>query len=346
MPTSKQLPASVRYLKARLKVLERPMVWGSASVLLLAIVLLAEYWSAPERFVGLGDRQPSLEETESSEALPQLAPLDPLSSVDDPLIDPLSELSPEQLSQLSPETASNLEALNSPSLPPLAPSSLPPSATNQFTNPPTPSSAAPQSNSDQSALDIPNAPPLPGLTDTPLLSGFSSGFSSAPETNADAATPQNEISNPLQTAIEQQRTPTSQATPAPTNSFSNNYSTPNYSTPPTTSSEESGGFSSSSPSEQFYTTPQPLPGQPSLNQTTPPPQYVPQTSPYPGTTGYTQPPAFRTPTPPTPNSTQSLSPIRSVSPSPQSDVSTPFSVPRTAPGQFIGGGEINTFSNP
>jgi hypothetical protein len=108
--------------------------------------------------------------------------------------------------------------------------------------------------------------------------------------------------------------------------------------------------------------------------------YVPQTSPAAGTTGYTVPPAFRTTTntsgfgaapssavpiapaqpapaaygnPPSYDASGSTSDYRSPRPSfstPSDSAAqsqpAPFSVPRTPPGRYIGGGQINTFSNP
>ncbi|NJN87449.1 MAG: hypothetical protein HC881_15515, partial [Leptolyngbyaceae cyanobacterium SL_7_1] len=39
---------SVRYLKARLRILKRPAVWGSATLMLLILVGFAEYWNQSE----------------------------------------------------------------------------------------------------------------------------------------------------------------------------------------------------------------------------------------------------------------------------------------------------------
>jgi hypothetical protein len=113
-------------------------------------------------------------------------------------------------------------------------------------------------------------------------------------------------------------------------------------------------------------------------------QFTPQLSPFPGTTGYTLPPTLRTSTPDvSPSSSSSnLQPIPgqitpqaapavpgqfytngrssypdtghstaypnaqpSLAPSSQ-PIPSPFSVPRSVPGRSIGGGQINTFSNP
>lgn len=119
--------------------------------------------------------------------------------------------------------------------------------------------------------------------------------------------------------------------------------------------------------------PQPLPGSPLRDQTLLQPQFVPQTSPSPGTTGYTLPPSLRLNTTslgvdwhpdrswqlpqhplrtvPSPRviPSPSLDRTRSDRPLPQGQdnlIPAPFSVPFAAPGQSIGGGQIHTFSNP
>lgn len=62
MPLPNQSSNSLRYLKARLRILKRPMVWGSASALILAVLLFAEYWNHSDWFslpVADGDRSSS-----------------------------------------------------------------------------------------------------------------------------------------------------------------------------------------------------------------------------------------------------------------------------------------------
>jgi hypothetical protein len=62
MPLPNQSSNSLRYLKARLRILKRPMVWGSASALILAVLLFAEYWNHSDWFslpAANGDRSSS-----------------------------------------------------------------------------------------------------------------------------------------------------------------------------------------------------------------------------------------------------------------------------------------------
>jgi hypothetical protein len=74
MPFRNKLPIPLRYLKARMYFLTRPMFWGASFVLLLATLFIAEYWNHPERFrVGVSSSDGSSEEAAaqgSSEALP------------------------------------------------------------------------------------------------------------------------------------------------------------------------------------------------------------------------------------------------------------------------------------
>jgi hypothetical protein len=135
-------------------------------------------------------------------------------------------------------------------------------------------------------------------------------------------------------------------------------------------------------SETEGSTGQNFPGQPdSSPQRLPSPQFSPQISPSPGTTGYTLPLTLQTPTPsvrpssfninlqpipgqitpqinpaapgqfydegqPSHSTGQPNYPKVQPSSAPSSLVPAPFSVPRAAPGRSIGGGQINTFSNP
>lgn len=50
MPFSKQLPAPVSHLKARLRAFKRPMVWGPSIILLLIVFFTVEYWLNPQWF--------------------------------------------------------------------------------------------------------------------------------------------------------------------------------------------------------------------------------------------------------------------------------------------------------
>lgn len=55
MASHNQLPAPVRYLRARLRALKRPMAWGPATVLALIGLFTWEYWFHPELFRATND---------------------------------------------------------------------------------------------------------------------------------------------------------------------------------------------------------------------------------------------------------------------------------------------------
>lgn len=370
---SRSLPASIRYLKARLTVLKRPSVWGSASLLLVALFVLSEYWSQPDRFIDVGgDRGDNRLAPEATPPSPQLSPLDPFSSVDDPApasadrssdrVEQLTEPFAEQ--ENNPLTAQDeLDVLNTLLLNPLAVPSL--------------AVASPSRNSSSFTPILPSTPPDDRslLNQASMDAGRTSGVR---RSFNESASPQrahssSENPSPIQSALDRQAglerstsessdpalSPTSGAAPTPDIGDPNPISTPlNLPRP--------------------YVL-QPLPGQPSLGQTFPQPVYVPQTSPAPGTTGYTLPPAFRSPVPEaaqqtidlsgnavTPGTSPISSPSRSGIQPPSIALPTtvqperfgtaqpqfvqpqpaPFSIPRSAPGSTIGGGQINTFSNP
>lgn len=46
----RQSSAAVRILKAKLKLLKRPTVWGAGIVLFLPLLFLADYWLNPQQF--------------------------------------------------------------------------------------------------------------------------------------------------------------------------------------------------------------------------------------------------------------------------------------------------------
>ena len=62
MPSHKPVPASIRYVKARLKSLMRPAVWGSSAVLLLMILFGWEYFTHPEWLKAINNDQESGDE--------------------------------------------------------------------------------------------------------------------------------------------------------------------------------------------------------------------------------------------------------------------------------------------
>lgn len=380
---SKQLPASIRYLKARLQILQRPAVWVSASVLLVAIVFLAETWKHPERFAAPNPpssnrlTSDSESDSESAEAPVRPAPLDPFSSVEENLFGTAAQNSEAQPSPFSAEdfaNSSQSDRLPSPLLLP-RPSTSRSSSSSSVPDP----FASVRPDPDSASRSLPNSG-SEGNTTNPYSS---SGTASSLQNPFSADNPSDEPSgtNPLQSAIDRSRSPASaQSSPSPSsfNSFSPDANStgmtesPELQTPAAPLPGQGSGQSS-------FVQPQPLPGQPSYGQTQPQPQFIPQTSPAPGTTGYTMPPAFRTnantpagpsfgnynnpynnnsynnnpsgvPSTVSPSTTQPATTSPTVQPQvsqPQPQASpAPFSIPRAVPGRSIGGGQINTFSNP
>lgn len=368
---SKQLPASIRSLRAQLRVLQRPSVWASAAVLLGTIVLLQETWKHPERFAT--PDQPSVSGFSASdlgdaEAPTRPAPLDPLSSVEEPQFGSAQGTRELPSSSSGLTDANGADRLPSPLLLPNRPSarsSSSPSIPDPFASIRTNSSAAGSNSGSSTGIGTPRS----------FSSGSDNGSQSSfvPENSSGDQSDNALGSTSLDSATDRSSTqsqPTLSTLPGLSSPDPNttgiNESTTSQ-TPPTSS------VPTSSIGQPTFTQPQPIPGQPSYGQTQPQPQFLPQTSPAPGTTGYTMPPAFRTndntsagrsfgnysnsygnnssnsssgvPSTVSPSTTQPGTANPTVQPQAQPQAA-PFSIPRAVPGQSIGGGEINTFSNP
>jgi hypothetical protein len=347
-------------------------VWGSAALLLVALFVLVEYWSQPDRFRGLNSV------SAEGEASP-LAPLDPLSSVDDPVGDDsvsddanvsakFAELDtfsqPTDLQSTTSEFAVG-DAILSPTHELIALDSAVNNvlATVRLGSPSVSSNAL-------SSFSFPAS----GLAVSEIQrSSEVRSYGRSPH-NPRTTEPESNLAsqatlNPLQSALDRQarsREPmasSSASNPVETepNSLSNLLSA-------TTGSVRDESNSISTPLQLNRTySPQPLPGQPSTQQTFPPPVYLPQMAPAPGTTGYTLPTTlmpsdgaarstqtiqptqnplqFQPLPPPLPSTIQSETFGTVVQPSFQSEP-IPFSIPRTPPNRTMGGGQINTFSNP
>jgi hypothetical protein len=386
MPAHKQPPASLRYLKARLlQITGRPKVWGSAAVLLLAVVFLAEYWNQPTRFVGNGGDRSTLPAPGDSDTSLGTPAVPGTSSLNDgsgsnalgslssnPKLDPLTQL---------PDVNSSGSNSSDRLIPGLL-GSVPPSANGNSTQGQNPFGTANSSTTQGSSTATPNRFSSFGSTDSTVLPGSTTSiFSNSGSSTTGSSTTTPTATSPLQSALD--RTTTSATSTGQSSSLTSPLSSDmtqperdqllrrTQLTQPTTSATTGSSYSNT------------IPG---LQQ----PQYYPQTSPSPGTTGYTLPPAFRTPanTPgtsgfsnfsrpqpvpgfqtspqvtPGTSSTQGFNQSSSY-PRPGSGVSSysptgyqagqtqptqvrpnPFSVPRAVPGRYIGNGQINTFSNP
>ncbi|MCU0525150.1 MAG: hypothetical protein MUF72_10025 [Elainella sp. Prado103] len=374
----RQSSAAARIFKAKLQLLKRPMVWGAGLVLFLPLLFLADYWLHPERFLSRPlsanpPVNPELEETatatigdpDSGEVTdpsslletpnPTLEPepdsfllqtdlLDSLLAV--PILDKNANRSAQAKSEA--QVITGQEVTVDAAVP--APSSL-------FSSPSLFSLTQPSA----------SASPLPGSPGSALSS------------SATPASQPTRSTNPLQSALDRSRQgqtaepSSSTATPPTVNPTDSNFTAANS----TDANLANPNASNASAIPNLYGQATPQSGNPPQSFTDPRlgssrlnyPLYVPRTSPNPGTTGYTLPPALRSPTnsanpaftqiapaiqpqplpgyrSPTTNSIQPSYPLPAYTlPSPQVQAS-PFSVPRMPPGQHIGGGEINTFSNP
>lgn len=369
MPQLDQLPISVRYLKARLRILKRPDVWGSTALMLLVLLGFAEYWQQSEQANGLNqERQTgaaSLEELPraGTTAIPSEADSAIAADIDTlPLLLDEFDFSADATPSLPP-TATPDEAADR-SLPTLSATTplttrSPQSAGTDSLLPATPTNAFRD-------LNLPNVDLLPGVT-----SGLSIGEQSPTRTaSIEQSTPATTTSliNPLQTAIQRLGIqPEAVVDPQPIDSNQTS-TTPQLPgalaeiaspLPPLVrpNGVQPGGLSSPPLGSTGYTLPPSLrsapaqPAQPNRSYAdsfnTQPiqiaPQLVPPTIPLqPQPSGQYAIPSYGTGQGATsPSYSIDRSPIETLQPAP-----APFSVPNTVPGRYIGNGEFNTFSNP
>lgn len=366
MPSVKLLPDSVRYLKARFTILKRPTVWISGSLFIAAVVLLAEYWFESQQFATnhRTDRPiatPIATDLLESDAESVLTPLDPYSSVDDLTVEDIAALADAEspIANLrKTETdllKDNLTWLDAPAdleallLNPLFAST----------------SVHSRLVSSKTELVIPQWND-PSFSEALRSTGLSADVAKRVEPSQSAVigsvvtfnrpTASASSFNSLQAAIERHKLADAQENNAvddaaqlsasPSQRVNSTISTTGDRTAPATAPLS---WTQSTNAVQ----PQPLPGQPASLQTQPYPQFLPQTSPAPGTTGYTLPPALRTPIGFGSINRQSredrpsaVQPAQSGLNAVPSEASLPFSIPRAVPGRSMGGGAINTFSNP
>jgi hypothetical protein len=363
MPVFKQTPASIRYLKARLSILKRPTFWAATSGLVLSVFLVGEYLSNPQQYTGSDD-------PEAATIPPNQNPLGALPPQTTPASNSeIYEALPE-LSNIPTQTSSDPESAGSAGdrSPLLQEFLLGRSALAQ--------KAKPGRSSQTSLFSTPSSTGTrrdrPAETKLPSLypPASPSPFPSSIERNTTVgSTP----INPLQSALDRYSPTRSQPQASPNRSFSSSNSFGN-----------SAGLGAADPASPSNTNPLSQPEAPralpssqfSSPQFSSSP-YTPQISPSPGTTGYTLPPTLRTPS--APSSSNNFQPIPGQitpsvapavpgqsqpsdsgqidysdslplpTPSPQSappNPTSPYSVPRPVPGRSIGGGQINTFSNP
>jgi len=365
MPTSKQSPVSISYLKARLNILKRPTFWAAASGLFLSVFLLGEYLANPQQYTGGNDLDVSTNP-------PHQNPLSNLPAQNAPasnseIFETLPDLSTVATSTPSGSRSPKGDVSESPLLQEflLGRSST---ASPKDKSRRSPSSSFSTSSSSETRRDRPSENRLPSLysSGSPLSGLPSPALSSAAANRSTAPLNGSTAINPLQSALDRYASSGGQSQSPSSFSQSSAESSLQESRLPAT--EDSLRQNLLEPQES---SPQGLSS-----------QFTPQLSPFPGTTGYTLPPTLRTSTPASPSSSSSnFQPIpgqitpqvapavpgqsygydqssyptgrTTAYPSGQPSLApvsqpmpSPFSVPRAVPGRSIGGGQINTFSNP
>lgn len=358
--------SSIRNLKAKLQILRRPGFWGSAILLALPLIFLFDYWNNPEKFSFKSD-QPLPDSTTGADTNSEFPAISDASTVLDIPVPP-TEGTPTDLDTPLRQT-DFLSALLSNSLSAERKSTEDKSASRSTLRSSSQSQQAPKINFSNAFAPLSSVSEQSGLTTT---------TSSTNQTSATAPV------NPLQSALDRNAGVNQTDSGNPLESQTTGQTQSTAQTAGTTPVSPYGIPSAASTNRSTFS--QPSGFQP----------YIPQTSPAPGTTGYTLPPAFRTttntptgsfylnpstgygvpavpqavpqiaptvPTQPIPGSYGSYSSPYGTTPgyssavpaypmptytNPQSSQAAPapFSIPRNPPGQYIGGGEINTFSNP
>lgn len=287
MPFSKRFPTSWRYLKARLRILKRPMVWGSLAMMLLVLGVFAEYWRrSDELFLLGGDRSPSETGVASLDDLSETGRYRNLPSQDDSAIGADIDTLPLLLEDFSSPTPEESEPLVDPSV---DPSLLP-----LLAEPLQAEVDSETGEGEAEPLDVP-APP-----ERTILAPF--GSSRSPQSQGDRRSfnldlPQLNVLSPAQTGTSGSGQPGTQPTLSPSSGSPLQFALERYSSP-APSSAMPGVATPTSPTlnPSLGETPT-QPAQPSTPAIPSPPgttgQLPPLTSPPMGTTGYSLPPSFR-----------------------------------------------------
>jgi len=376
-------PASWRYLKARLQVLARPSVWASGVGLVVLLVSVWQYWTHPE---WLNAKEPTPEsnipEEERSLSPEDLAAIG--ADIDSsPVLK--AELGTEEIpladSLPNPKTAPKSEGLlqdllnrqektKADSTNSLIENSSQPNPKNPFA-PTAPSLLATSLARDSNLLGIQSSKSdsslASGITPSPVqssnwlypLNSNQNGIdapvsplqqalnqvtrSNSTSGTATTQTPAKALNQPLSTAKSQEITPTPSSSnnynlALPTNqtTLSNPYSTGNYTyltQPSSPSSAPSTTPANSSNAYTYLTQPLLQPNVPTAASVTP------------ITSSSVSSPIVQ-------SSTQNLGFNNSGLPANTANTQSSqlnqqnFSAPRPIPGRYIGGGQINTFSNP
>ncbi|WP_190552230.1 hypothetical protein [Trichocoleus sp. FACHB-591] len=377
MPFSKQLPAPVSHLKARLRALKQPMVWGPGIILMLIVLFTLEYWLHPEWFENTqsatnveGGFNPAVSSEDGAigadiDSLPLLlnqlnsAPADQAQNKQEGGKDKVAtkpSLFSELLKPKNPATTQNGNSTPSNSL------SAPGSATSPLlsSNGGLPSQPGDGATPGFTGL---NAPGLPTTAPSALLAPPKA--STIPSLNLPntSSTPASAPVSALQTAIEQaqlQKNAAGGSTSSSTTRLDNNSTAPSSTQPYAQPNAIAPGFSngginysstpgvsSAPPSNSFNYLTQPQPDSSLPSGIAPVVPDAPAIAPVVPSTNSN------------PNFGQSsfsgsqnnngfnnsgFSGNAGIQPSQLNQ--QPFSTPRRVPGRNIGGGQINTFSNP
>ncbi len=388
MSSSKQVPASIRYLKARLRTFARPAFWGSAIALAMMVLGVWEYWVHPEWLNSLVDGETENGQVDSADNPSDDPNLSQESSAIGADIDNLPALMQEFNRGTNQGAGKNgKEKAQEPT--------QPEGLFEQLTRSPATASNTESTAQPQAIAGIPKAPQNlnnPFLISTPDL--LNTGLNAGPQpntgaflglipTNQQGANPTTATStpnlgfgvpnltnqnqnalpvSPLQQALNQnsakqaanasppantsQQTLTNstsagQMAPPPPRALTN---TTGYSTPPTTTSNATQG--SSTPNSYTYLT-QPQAQPPVVAPAVPvTPQIAPPVAPI-TTSNYGQYPSGAASQSSGFNTNSGFGSNIGNSGSQPGQLSQPnFTAPRRVPGRYIGGGQINTFSNP
>lgn len=370
MSTPNQSPAYLRYLKARLKPFGRPAFWASAMGLLLMLLFAWEYWNNPEEFSFNGAKKIAALTNQSDEPKLSSDELAAISADIDSSSVLLSEVDPNTALPLAslPNQASqnqNSEGLFSQILRQQAEANTKQEQKSP-TQTPTPQQRQPSTNPfATSAQELLNTGLFSGgylaTSFNPTSSQQSSslttestpnsalGFNSLNSSNTNrGAVPLSALENALNratptnyptTATGMQNSANVQNQPLPTSTYSGQttYSPgavpgpTGYNASQTTPSAPQNSYTYLAPAQPTVGVPAAVPGAPVQTGV---PSSVGQysTQPYGQSNGISN-SGF--------NSSQVNSGVQSNQQNPPN-----YSTPRPVPGRYIGGGQINTFSNP
>lgn len=369
MPFSKQLPAPVNHLKARLRAFKRPMVWGPSVILLLIVFFTLEYWFNPQWFEntpGTANVEGGFNPSVSSEDGAIGADIDSLPLLLNQLNEAPSTPAPDQNQQ--PDKVATKPSLFSELLKSGNPSATLNENSQSSNSLPASPTTSPLLSSTSGLPTQPLVGATPGLTSTSSPSAFSSSLltsSGGPTTSPSLNLPNaSSPSSParvsaLQTAIEQSQLQNNSTATAPNaTTGESGTSTPTSSQPfnPSSAIAPSGnsginysstpGASSAPPGNSFNYLAQPQSDSTVPSGIAPVVPTAPSIAPVVPSSNLNS--NFRQ------SSFQGnqnngfnnsgFSGNAGLQPSQLNQ--QPFSAPRRVPGRNIGGGEINTFSNP